>query len=148
MGGVDYNDQLRQYYHVRMKGRKYYKYVWWFLFDSAVRNAYVLCKHHTYLSVPSLKNFRIDLAKALIGDYCSRKRPGCPSATPTAHRLCEDHFPTKGASKPRRCFYCQHHRGKQRHETLRQCKTCGVFLCHSGREDDCFLLYHRSLHKT
>ena len=85
MGGVDYNDQLRQYYHVRMKGRKYYKYVWWFLFDSAVTNAYVLCKHHTYLSVPSLKDFRIDLAKALIGDYCSRKRPGRPSATPTAH---------------------------------------------------------------
>ena len=27
MGGVDRNDQTRQYYHVRLKGRKYYKYI-------------------------------------------------------------------------------------------------------------------------
>ena len=26
MGGVDRNDQLHQYYRVRLKGRKYYKY--------------------------------------------------------------------------------------------------------------------------
>jgi hypothetical protein len=32
MGGVDYNDQLRGYYHVRLKCRKYYKYIFWFLF--------------------------------------------------------------------------------------------------------------------
>ena len=30
MGGVDYNDQLRGYYHVRLKCRKYYKYIFWF----------------------------------------------------------------------------------------------------------------------
>ena len=78
MGGVDRNDQLRQYYAIRMKGRKYYKYIWWFLFDVAVTNAYVLCKNHTNLTVPSVKDFRIDLAKALIGEYCSRKRIGRP----------------------------------------------------------------------
>ena len=50
MGGVDCNDQLRQYYEVRMKGRKY-KYLWWFLFDVAVTNAYILCKNHTNLTV-------------------------------------------------------------------------------------------------
>ena len=27
MGGIDHNDQLRQYYHVRQKCRKYYKYI-------------------------------------------------------------------------------------------------------------------------
>ena len=31
MGGVDQNDQLRGYYHVRLKCRKYYKYIFWFL---------------------------------------------------------------------------------------------------------------------
>ena len=41
MGGVDHNDQLRQYYGIRIKGRKYYKYLWWFLFDVAVTNAYI-----------------------------------------------------------------------------------------------------------
>lgn len=33
MGGVNLNDQLRGYYSVRLKGRKYYKYIWWFAFD-------------------------------------------------------------------------------------------------------------------
>ena len=27
MGGVDRNDQLRQYYHVRLKCRKFYRYI-------------------------------------------------------------------------------------------------------------------------
>ena len=38
MGGVDRNDQLRGYYQVRLKGRKYYKYIFWFLFDLAITN--------------------------------------------------------------------------------------------------------------
>ena len=66
MGGVDCNDQLRQYYSLRLKGRKYYKYIWWFLLDVAVTNAYIMCKNHTSLSIPSVKEFRVDLAKALI----------------------------------------------------------------------------------
>ena len=71
MGGVDHNDQLRQYYNVRLKGRKYYKCIWWFLFDVAITNAYILGKNHTDLSIPSLKSFRLDLAEGLIGEYRS-----------------------------------------------------------------------------
>ena len=29
MGGVDRNDQLHGYYHVRLKSKKYYKYIFW-----------------------------------------------------------------------------------------------------------------------
>ena len=57
-------------------------------------NAYKLCKNHTSLTVPTIKAFRIDLAKALIGEYCSRKRIGRPSVIPPAQRFCEDHFYT------------------------------------------------------
>ena len=42
MGGVDRNDQLRSYYHVRLKSRKHYKYIFWFLFDLSITNAYIL----------------------------------------------------------------------------------------------------------
>ena len=42
MGGVDHNDQLRGYYNVRMKCRKSYKYIFWFLFDLSITNAYIL----------------------------------------------------------------------------------------------------------
>ena len=38
MGGVDRNDQLRGYYSVRMKCRKVYKYIFWFLLDVSITN--------------------------------------------------------------------------------------------------------------
>ena len=50
MGGVDQNDQLRGYYNVRLKCRKYYKYIFWFLFDLAITNSYILTKRHTDLN--------------------------------------------------------------------------------------------------
>ena len=42
MGGVDDNDQLRGYYHVRLKCRKLYKYIFWFLFDVAIVNSFIV----------------------------------------------------------------------------------------------------------
>ena len=39
MGGVDFNDRLRQYNSIWMKGRDNYKYIRWFLVDVAVTNA-------------------------------------------------------------------------------------------------------------
>ena len=79
MGGVNINDQLRSYYHLRLKGRKYYKYIFWFLVNVTITNTYILCKHHTQLNITSTKDFRVELAKSLIGSYYSRKRPGRPS---------------------------------------------------------------------
>ena len=42
MGGVDEADQLRGYYHVRLKCTKNYKYVFWFMFDVATTNSFIL----------------------------------------------------------------------------------------------------------
>ena len=36
MGGVDRGDQYRKYYHVRVKSRKAYKYIFWFVFEVCV----------------------------------------------------------------------------------------------------------------
>lgn len=44
MGGVDRGDQLRQYYHLRLKSRKFYKYIFWFLVDVSITNTYILHK--------------------------------------------------------------------------------------------------------
>ena len=33
MGGVDRGDELRQYYHVRVKSCRSYEYIFWFLFE-------------------------------------------------------------------------------------------------------------------
>ena len=66
MGGVDRGDQLRGYYSCRSRSHKFYKYVFYFLVDTAITNAYIL---HTKF-VPShaykhVKDFRVDLAEGL-----------------------------------------------------------------------------------
>ena len=45
MGGVDHGDQLRSYYHVRLKSHKYYRYIFWFLVEVAITNSYILSKY-------------------------------------------------------------------------------------------------------
>ena len=61
MNGVDRGDQMRNYYRVRLKSMKYYKYVFWFLFDVSITNAFILTSFVpatiTTLSSHSLKNF-------------------------------------------------------------------------------------------
>ena len=47
MGGVDRGDQLRQYYHLHLKSRKFYKYIFWFLVDVSITNTYILHKART-----------------------------------------------------------------------------------------------------
>ena len=144
MGGVDLNDQLRKYYEVRLKGRKYYKYLWWFIFDVAVTNAFLLSKHYTTQTVTSVKGFRTDLARALIAEFNGRKRRGRPSSqSGSSSSFCEDHFPRR-AEKQRRRHFCYTSR-RERHETTWYCDTCQMYLCHSGRQNDCYLLYHRQL---
>ena len=44
-GGVDKNDQLRKYYHVALKCWKFYHYVFWFLLEVSVINAYISYTH-------------------------------------------------------------------------------------------------------
>ena len=45
MGGVDLGDQLRGYYHMRMKCRKFYQYVAKFVLDVAITNSFILYKN-------------------------------------------------------------------------------------------------------
>ena len=122
---------------------KIYKYEFWFIFDVAIINSFILCKHFTDLGPYDLKSFRTELAKSLIGSYCSRKRPGRPSqSAPPPKRFCSSHFPVRGSEKQRRCHYCSKYRN-ERHGTLWYCNECKLFLCHNGKDDDCFLQYHK-----
>ena len=108
MGGVDHSDQLRQYYSFRLKSHKFYKYIFWFVCDVAITNAYILSRYipttedkgKTYLE------FRVNLAKQLIGEYMGRKFPGRPSSSIAhARHVTIAHYPLK-ADKRSRCTYC------------------------------------------
>ena len=75
-GGVDRGDQLRGYYHCLSKSRKFYKYIHHFLLDVTITNAYVLHRNHSHSPSLSVKEFRLQLANELVGNYCSRRFPG------------------------------------------------------------------------
>ena len=138
MGGVDRNDQLRQYYHVRLKSRKFYRYIFWFLFEVCLANSYILHKHFSGGAKLTLKEFRLEVARGLIGDYNSRKRAGRSSMTPTVLPI--RHFPVKHLQGEKtirvRCALC----GKQ---SQWWCRDCKVHLCHTGvPATDCFMKHH------
>ena len=148
MGGVDRGDQLRGYYSCRTKSRKFYKYIFYFLFDVAVTNSYILYKNYSPdHTIKRIKDFRLKLATHLIGDYCSRRRPGRNSSAivllPLQHfsiKLSNESHPTK--KQRGRCAHCS--KSHQRTDTSWFCRECDVWLCHSGDpSSDCFLLWHK-----
>ena len=99
MGSVDQGDQLRKYYQLRLKSRKFYKYIFWFLTDVCIINTYRLHSAYSNEPYPNLKSFWLDLAKTLIGRYNSRKRP-VPNMShhispPPPTRVALRHFPIK-----------------------------------------------------
>ena len=153
MGGVDKGDQLRKYYSVRLKCTKNYKYVFWFLFDVSITNAYILSGYvpstPTSLDQGKLKNFRVRLAKALVGNYnsCQKGRRSIPvSAAVRPSNLPDLHRPSYHPRK--RCKYCRGYRTPpRRRESVWQCMVCKgePTLCLTGKDDgsDCWYLWHR-----
>ena len=144
MGGVDRGDQYRRYYELRTKSRKVYKYIFWFLIEVCLLNTFILHRYSpsTGRYFVRFKDFRVELAKMLIGDYNGRKRRGrppraLPAPTPKKPNLA--HFPRK--TNKGRCMYCQG-QGKRK-ETTWLCRGCGIRLCHTGVDStDCFANYH------
>ena len=67
MGGVDRGDQWRGYYNCRTKSRKFYKYIFYFLLDVSINNAFILWKNFGSATGMTLKEFRLRLAEQLIG---------------------------------------------------------------------------------
>ena len=50
MGGVDHSDQLRSYYSCCRSFHKWYKYLFWFIFD--VSNTFILHKENVAVRRP------------------------------------------------------------------------------------------------
>ena len=154
MGGVDRGDQMRQYYHLRLKSRKFYKYIFWFLVDVCIANSYIIHKTSSSHTCSPFKKFRLELAKTLIGSYNSRKRAARTTVSTTPrppHPTYPLHFPVKKRKNSQkgvsRCWYCAHTRTPSlRKETFWFCEECDIFLCHTGiTETDCFRAHHATM---
>ena len=121
MGGVDRGDQLCSYYNCRVKSKKFYKYIFYFLFDISITNAFILYKN--YCSSPTLntiKKFHLQLARELIGDYCTHRLAG-PGGGAIRH-LALQHFPFKIEKDPsqseRKRRRCVQFSAKQMHTNV------------------------------
>ena len=142
MNGVDRADQLRTMLSTYRTSRRWWLYLFWFLFDVAVTNAFVLMRdsvnHQKKTTggkpkVLTMLHFRKMLAKLLIGDFReSRKRKRTPTTDPAGNA----HWPVTG--KRGRCRQCS--KSGQRHESKLKCSACQVSLC-----VDCFEIYHMQL---
>ena len=150
MGGVDRGDQLRGYYSCRTKSRKFYKYVYTFLLDVTITNSYILMKGFSpACPFGDYKSFRIQLAKELIGEYCSRRRRGRGGMV--IHTLPYRHFPMtmpdEGNQAIRKRGRCALHATRNiRATSTWYCQECSVWLCHTGDASDCFLKWHTQHH--
>ena len=104
MGGVDRADQLRSYYYVGRQSRKWYKYLFWFSFNLAACNAYILESESRVKRAQDL--FRLELGKRLIGNFNSRKQPAS-DALPLVSRAPLTHISTKIEGRKRQCVNCK-----------------------------------------
>ena len=78
MGGVDLNDQLRSYYPSGRSGKKWWRFIFWYLLDVSICNAFIVEGESSHRassrSRRSLLSFKLELAKQLIGGFCGRKK--------------------------------------------------------------------------
>lgn len=108
MGGVDLHDQLRGYYAIRTKSRKWWRYLFWFCVDLSIVNASILEKKAVNHRSRTQLTFRVELAKALIGDFTSRGRTASSGQTETGHwPIAFDKGRCKRCLKQKRTTFCR-----------------------------------------
>ncbi|KAF2886199.1 hypothetical protein ILUMI_19975 [Ignelater luminosus] len=103
MGGVDRVDQhLADYTLPRKRGKNYYKKIFFYLFDLALWNSFVL--YSKTGGTKTALEYRMDIVKLIMekyhhSEFCSAT--GRPSVIPTPRRLTGRHFPeyTPGTEK-------------------------------------------------
>lgn len=142
MNGVDRADQLRMQYSCCRKSTKWWKYIFFFLLDTAVVNAFLLMKssvnHKLTTRTGKEKartqvSFRQELARQLIGETrVTRKRKATSTQDPAGHH----HWPVT-VSKGR-CRHCS--KLGVRREVRLGCSQCGINLCLAG-----FKAYHQGI---
>ena len=156
MSGVDRADQLRESYPAGKKAVSWWRYLFWFLFDVAAVNAYIIMKesasHRKVTRSGRIVTrrqlyFRKALAKQLMAKnriqvQQSRKRRAPDSDQEVQGGARQSHWPVESAKRGR-CRRCARVKGR-RHEVFSRCLGCGtdhkghhVFLC-----VPCFMPWH------
>ena len=139
MGGVDRADQLRTFYFAGWQCRKWYRYIFWFLFNLSVCNSFVLSSVHRGRKGTMLE-FHLQLAKQLINGFSQRKRKrhSLEGLSSSVVGL-QEHVSVKVEGRKRKCVQCIR-AGRRtpkgyKIETRFECKLCKVALCRTCHND-------------
>ena len=147
MNGVDRADQYTVYYSFIRKSVKWWRKLFFWLFEVTVVNSYILHCAHTSNPMTHLQ-FRQSLVEALVSSHLTaappRPRQGRPrkrtrsSEDPERFNLQLGHFPKRGEMKE--CVYCSDASHGARKRTSIYCKACPgkPNLC----PESCFEHYH------
>lgn len=137
MKGVGLGEQLASSYPPVRRSIKWYKKLFFYLFDLATVNAHAIYRYlgHRRQQV----DFRLDLGNAIIEEHLPDVDPYGPASLPSPPRL---QGGTRHAAREtpgrryRRCLLC--YRAGRRRMTRTMCSVCQVSLCTYG----CFERYH------
>ena len=147
MNGVDRADQYTVYYSFIRKSVKWWRKLFFWLFEVTIVNSYILYCAHTTNPMTHLQ-FRQSLVEALVSSRLTaappRPRQGRPrkrtrsSEDPERFNLQLGHFPKRGEMKE--CVYCSDASHGARKRTSIYCKACPgkPNLC----PESCFEHYH------
>ena len=142
MNGVDRADQIRTQYSTFRSSRRWWLYLFWFLFDVAITNGFILMKKSLNHVVKTrngnvvdrkLLSFRMNLAKQLISNVRVQRKRSAQTIDPTGN----SHF-IRSSDRKARCKQCSFN--NLRREPKWICSSCKVHLC-----VDCFEPYHRRM---
>ena len=147
-GGVDRFDALRskKYGRISRPSKKMWKYLMWFLVNSAIVNSFILYQKTS--TRPQKKrtfthfDYHLELAKSLIAGFTSRKRmvtkPNYVGPTSRENAISHENV-HMGVKRPKRCYAHKKFQpdGKPKRETVRGCKICGIHLC-----PECSIRWH------
>lgn len=146
MGGVDRSDHFISSYQFMRRTKKWYRKLFFWLFEVGLINAYLLYKQvqTTANEKPlSHRQFRMSLVKALVAEKVAtrpqaRKR-GRQAQGPPEERLDgKPHFMSRREKGSRQCVVCT--KNGLRRETIYYCKTCTAQP--PLHPDSCFERYH------
>ncbi|XP_048586613.1 piggyBac transposable element-derived protein 4-like, partial [Nematostella vectensis] len=123
MGGVDYADQKRGDYKIPIKSRRWYRYLFIFLFETAVVNSHILRNLSPNHKKITQLDYRLELIEGLIGRNSSRKRKRASTEIEVVDG--KSHFPVKVPIN--RCVHCA--AVSERKRSTWGCALCNVTLC-------------------
>ena len=143
MNGVDRHDQMRMKYGVGRFAKKAWKYLTWFFINCSIVNAFIIyqevSERGTKRGYKHL-DFRLELAKELIGNFtCRKRRSVAPVPNMNALAGIENIQHVNVRMDAARGVKCVWHKMQgKRKEIVWGCKTCNVHLC----KDVCHHAYH------